>query len=452
MRFLSLILLLFILFSCSRKDEKLIFDPGAKLEFSADTVFFDTIFTSVESVTHRLLVFNRNKNAVNISSIELGGKASSSYSIIINGKESFYESDFYLRGGDSIFILVKIKEDIDPQNQSLPYLVTDSLLFNTNGNIQKVDLVAYGQDATFLKGVTVPCDTVWTNQKPFVVTDFIRVPPGCTLTLQQGVKVLFHDNAYLKVEGTLLVTGDKDSLVTFSGDKLNDNLANLPGQWQGIIFEANSKNNSFDFAVIKNAVTGIKINNDPGDADTIAEVKIFNTIVKNMQKAGVEALGTDVYAYNSLFTNCVTQTFAGLGGGNYHFKHCTFASYSYSFFREESAIKFSNQEGGLSSSLKARFTNCILWGDMANELVLSDNGSSSFDFASFASILKTTRSDQNVNGNIINTDPKFVKPVSQDFHLNTVSPAIDAGQNVLIATDLDGKARDANPDMGAYEK
>jgi hypothetical protein len=448
-RLFPLFFILTVFISCSRKDEKITADQNAKLTFSTNTVFFDTLFTSVGSITQRVWVFNRNANAVNISSIELGGKATSAYTIIINGKESYYENNITLRGRDSIYILVKLF--IDPQNQSLPYLVTDSITFVTNGNSQKIDLIAYGQDATFLNSVTVPCDTTWTNIKPFVIYDFINIAQGCTLTIQKGVRILFHDNAHLHVRGTLLVQGDKDSLVVFSGDKLTFGYENLPGQWQGILFEGSSKNNSFNYAVIKNALTGLKILNDPADTDTIAEVTLSNSIIKNMQGAGLEGYGTDVYAWNSLFANCVKQTVAGFGGGNYHFKHCTFANYSYTFFREEPAVELSNYKNPLAGPLKARLTNCIVWGDRQNELQLSDNTMNTFDFIAANCILKTTRTDQNTNANKININPEFVNPVSLDFHLKSASPAINAGQDLGIIEDLDGKIRDVSPDVGAYE-
>ena len=39
-----------------------------------------------------------------------------------------------------------------------------------------------------------------------------------------------------------------------------------------------------------------------------------------------------------------------------------------------------------------------------------------------------------------------------DFHLKDNSPAINAGAVTTFPLDLDDKARDANPDIGCYEK
>jgi hypothetical protein len=446
-----LISLSLIASSCLHKDEKI--STEGKLEFSRDTIFFDTIFTSIGSITKRLKVYNRNSSALRISSIELGGYSSSPYELIIDGVKNNSVKDLFIRGGDSLFILIKVT--IDPQDLSTPYLVSDSILFNTNGNTQKVQLAAYGQDANFLNSTTIACDTIWTSGKPFVVYNYARIPAGCTLTIRKGVKVLFHENSIFDVKGTLLVEGEKDSIVVFSGDRLSGPYKNLAGQWKGIVFDASSKNNSFVFSLIKNAVTGLTVHNDPADADTIPEIFLKNTIVQNMQQYGVISYGMDSYAENCLFTNAVRNVFAGVGGGEYHFIHCTFSNYSYSFFREGSAVRFSNYysdfSGTVSGLLKTRFTNCILWGDRSEELDLINNISYGFDFVSFYSLLKTMRTDQNINNNIINSDPLFVKPVEFNFRLKAGSPVIDAGQATSILQDIEGEPRDSSPDPGAFE-
>ena len=69
-KFLSFLLLAILFFAC--KPEQLITtDPSAKITFSKDTVLFDTVFTTVGSVTKRFAIYNKNKNAINISNIHL---------------------------------------------------------------------------------------------------------------------------------------------------------------------------------------------------------------------------------------------------------------------------------------------------------------------------------------------------------------------------------------------
>ena len=100
------------------------------------------------------------------SRIRLGKGNSSDYSLIINGRETNHLRDEVLFGKDSLQVLVSVF--IDPQDQNLPYLVKDSVMFDWNGNSGHVKLVAYGQDAVFINGQTI-CDETWTADRPYVI-------------------------------------------------------------------------------------------------------------------------------------------------------------------------------------------------------------------------------------------------------------------------------------------
>src|SRR4051812_36217816 len=132
LRFFIGSLFLLNLLACSRKDEELSTSPSDRLSFSEDTVFFDTLFTTVGSITKRLIVHNPNKNKVRVSQILLAGGSNSSYSVIINGRTGNRINDLEILGKDSVYILISVK--IDPSNQNLPFLVSDSLIFDTNTN------------------------------------------------------------------------------------------------------------------------------------------------------------------------------------------------------------------------------------------------------------------------------------------------------------------------------
>ena len=77
-RHILLIITIFLLadYSC-KKNSTINPDSHLKLEFSADTVIFDTVFTSLGSATHELMVYNRHSDDLKISSIRLLGISSS---------------------------------------------------------------------------------------------------------------------------------------------------------------------------------------------------------------------------------------------------------------------------------------------------------------------------------------------------------------------------------------
>ncbi|MBC7337194.1 MAG: hypothetical protein H5U01_13150, partial [Clostridia bacterium] len=56
-------------------------------------------------------------------------------------------------------------------------------------------------------------------------------------------------------------------------------------------------------------------------------------------------------------------------------------------------------------------------------------------------------------GTIINSSPITGQDplLTADYHLGPASPAIDAGVDAGVTTDIDGESRDASPDIGADE-
>ena len=102
-----------------------------------------------------------------------------------------------------------------------------------------------------------------------------------------------------------------------------------------------------------------------------------------------------------------------------------------------------NSGGILSWAAHATITNCILW----------DN---SDDLGGCSATYSCIQDDDQGEGNI-HSNPLFVDPNNDDYHLLPGSPCIDAGDPDYIAepneTDLDGKPRviGGRIDMGAYE-
>lgn len=94
-----------LLFSC-RKDEVLT-DKSAKLEFSTDTVLYDTVFTSLGSTTKLLMIYNRNSRPLNISSIRLAGGVSSTFRLNLDGIPGKAFSNVEIPGDDSCLCLWK---------------------------------------------------------------------------------------------------------------------------------------------------------------------------------------------------------------------------------------------------------------------------------------------------------------------------------------------------------
>lgn len=191
--------------SACRKNDEITTSKNASLSFSIDTLLFDTVFTAVGSVNKRIKVYNDNQKAVNISNIKLGGGTNSFFSLIINGVATNEKSNIQIGAKDSISIYVKAT--INPSSMNQPFIVEDSLLFNTNGNAQSVALIAYGQNAVFVNSETISANTTWAADVPYIVNKSVTVAEGVTLNISAGTKVYFHGSSVMNVRGSLRVNG-----------------------------------------------------------------------------------------------------------------------------------------------------------------------------------------------------------------------------------------------------
>lgn len=225
------------------------------LEFSLDTLVFDTVFTTVGSTTEQFKIYNRNPKTIIIDEVELMGGSNSPFRINVDGISASSHQNIQLEGNDSLFIFVEVTLDVN--NQNSPLIIEDSVRFKTNGLDQYVKLAVWGQDAYFYYNDTV--QGTWTSEKPHVIYGYALVDSSETLNIEAGTNVHLHKNAILYVnKGSLNVNGFLDNEVIFQGDRLESIYDNVPGQYYGIYFNQ-AKTSNIDYAIIKNGTSGIHI-------------------------------------------------------------------------------------------------------------------------------------------------------------------------------------------------
>ena len=446
----------------SCRKETYIESPDARISVSLDTLRFDTVFTTTGSITGLVKVFNDNDQKLKLSYIRMAGGQSSYFRMNADGTEAQEVRDLDILAKDSLYIFISVT--INPNASKLPFLVQDSVLIGYNGNEQKIQLEAYGQNAHFIRNGFVKTNTLFGNDLPYVILGGLLVDTNAILTIDKGARMYFHADAPLVIDGTLEVTGTKKDSVLFTGDRLDEGYRDLPASWPGIYFRSSSKNNSLQYAVIKNAYQGLVA--DQPSLNANPKLTLRECIIDNIYDAGIYGIRTSIRASNCLVSNCGLNLLL-VSGGDYQFTHCTVASYSNIYVLHKKPVLFlnnwdSSQTGIRTYPLIANFTNNIFWGDngtVEDEVFVSKRGSNPFNVLFSNNLYKATQDPafSTLTANLKNLDPLFDSVNTGNrffnFRLQTKpSPAINKGIPAGIPTDLDGKNRDSQPDMGAYEK
>ncbi|MFH2142777.1 MAG: hypothetical protein ABIJ97_10160, partial [Bacteroidota bacterium] len=439
-RYIFIIFLACLLFFSCRKDQ-LVEDSNALLNFSTDTIMFDTVFTDIGSVTLQLKVYNPYKQAVNISSISLGKSTSSNFRLNINGFASDEARNIVLQANDSLYIFVEVT--VNPNLLNNPFVIHDSIIFNINGNRQDVDLVAWGQNANYINGQMISSET-WTSERPYLIYNSIGVDSNSVLTIEAGSKIYFHKNSGLLVWGTLIVNGSFEEPVIIQGDRLESDYEDIPGQWGGIRLYSGSGNNSINWTEIKNAIVGIQIGTL--DNQPTQNLQLNNCKIMNMNYAGIYALGSVIEVNNCVISDCGFYAVALLVGGSYTFNHCTVANYwKYSNRTTSSVIISNNAQFGEALYVgdldKSEWNNSIIYGTYENEIGIGVDAGAALNYRFHHCMIKL-KSDYDISNvsnyyNIYREDsPDFINHNESDFQLDTLSPAMNKGDINIVNQNL----------------
>jgi len=456
------------------RDDDYLKEPYVELSFSADTLLFDTVFTTLGSATRSMKVYNNHDKRIRISSAEIGGGASSYFRMNVDGESGHIIRDIEIEPNDSIYIFAEVT--LDPVNQNLPHVVTDSIIFRINENVQTVKLVAWGQDAIFISpddyfyfnDDSVYCylideNTTWTGELPYVVYGLVIVAPGNTLTIDEGARIHMFSNASMIFweESTFKVMGTMEQPVTIEGARLEQHYSERPGQWGRIWMMKTSRDHEINNAVIKNGTVGLHV--DYVGSYTEPTLKLKNTFIRNMSIAGLLAQSSHVVGENVVISNCGEFAAVLSLGGKYDFRHSTFANYYNISIRQTPTLLLNNyyrdEDGNyhVSDLEKAFFGNSIIYGNLEEEIwydFYEGGGQANYTF--HHTILKTLKdvSGSNYVNVLKNQDPLFNDVSENDYRILEGSPAIGEGDPHIsqdIPYDILGHDRFERSDIGAYQ-
>jgi hypothetical protein len=447
-------------FFISCKKDSFITSADARLSTSIDSLKFDTVFTTTGSITKSFKIFNNNEQKLLLSKIKLGGGATSSFKMNVNGIATTELKNVEVAANDSIYVFVTVT--VNPTAANLPFIISDSVLINFNGRNAKVNLEAFGQNANFIRNGLIIGNVNFTSTLPYVILGGLQVANTGALTINAGTKIYCHADAPLIIDGTLICNGTKLQPIVFSGDRLDDPYNGFPASWPGIYFRNTSKDNLLQFTNVKNAYQALVV--DAPSTNANPKLLLKQCIIDNALDAGLLFTNTKVAAENCLVSNCGRGIDASYGG-NYSFIHCTIASYSNSYVLHKKPSIFLTDANGnnQTNTLNTLLQNCIVYGDagfVQNEIQTTKVGGSfavNIDHCLYRAVADPTNATINVS--IKNIDPSFDSVDNSrrfyDFRItkNATAAGINKGVATSLLKDLDDKNRNVGlPDIGAYEK
>ncbi|OCB68786.1 hypothetical protein SAMN05192550_1961 [Flavobacterium glycines] len=494
--FSLLFIFTFLITICSCRSDFSTVPSSGKLAFSRDTVFLDTVFSTISSSTYLLKVYNHSKNDINIPTIQFSKGLNSKYRMTVDGMQGENNKIFnnvVLLAKDSLYVFIETTPNIADANPD-DFLYEDTIEFDSGNNLQKVTLLTLVKDAIFLypkrlnnnKTETVTFDNTelngfyldendpvngnelhFTNQKSYVIYGYATVPEGKKVIFDAGSRVYFHANsgliipqsASLECNGSISTTSKQENEVIFEGDRQEADYANIPGQWATIWLRDGSTNHNINHLTIKNATIGLKIDGHDQSTCTIKNSQIYNS-----SNYGILAQNAKIAGENIVINSAGKAALACTYGGNYLFTHCTFNNYWNGV--SQTTLSISNYKTAANPEImaltQATFNNCIIYGAYSNELNLDKNASALFEYQFNNCLLKDETNSSNPLYNfddnthykniITNQNPHFLDIAKNKLNINNTSAAFAKGNPAyLIPLDINGKTRTLPPDLGAYQ-
>ena len=391
--------LLISFFACRK--EPVYISTDAKLEFSKDTLRFDTVFTSLGSATRSIKVFNPYDKALKINKIYLENGEKSIFNLNIDGVSGDSQQEIEIPAKDSIYIFAEVT--INPNNANNPFIIDENLVFETNGNTQKVILEAWGQNANYIpnndaKGnvSTISFDVTWSDPKPYIIYGILLVD-NAKLTIPAGARVYVHgglikgttskNEKFVYNDGMIIVQnggsiecqGTKSKPVLIGGDRLEKDFENTPAQWN-LIYIAPTATGKFSYTTIKNSSFGVFV-------DSTATADFYFSKIYNTAGPGIFARQANVKADNCLIYNNGSESFQAEQGGNYELTYCTLANYGNNkgslLLANSICIKKDNAGNCIQrvyADLNATVENCIVTSSQKDAIAFSQSEKAAFNY------------------------------------------------------------------------
>ncbi len=474
-----------MLFQCDRIE----YEDSDTLDFSVsvDTVYFDTVFTEIGSVTKSFKVYNHHDKFVTLDRIYLEDE-SSFFKMNVNGQVGNEIKSIDIPPLDSIYVFLIATIDPDKDISSSPFIIEENLVVEAkSSNKKSLKVIAWGQNANYFpdrfhgrKTSVLNCQNgtlLFDDEKPFVIYGRVVID-SCVLEIAEGNRVFFHGGIvpvengfyqdgqlYITKNSQLHIRGTAESPVVIKGDRLEPEWQYAVGLFRGITIGPESRGNIIEYAQITQANSGLEI-------DSAASLVINNTEIQSTSGPGIRTRFSQVNMTNCLVVGSGKFNVYFEYGGDYDIQYCTFSNFGAEEFALGAVNYFDPNPGDASiplryNPLKLRMTNSILATDHPISIVIGEGDHPELvDYHIDHTMMTLSEENYNVNPELTTlcdscyyfsprteeADNIFIDRGEGDYHLDTMSWAEEKAKflpDVLI--DIEGIDRSAKPDLGAYE-
>ncbi len=417
----------------------------------ADTLYFDTLVALVPHPYQYMVVRNLGTEDATIHRIRLAGGRASPFRMNVDGLAVTELENYVVEGRDSFWVFVEVKETYVPS--SAVEVTVDSIEFTIGDSTWRTVLHAVMVAADLIEDSVLACSSRWTAGRRLLLGGDVVVPPGCRLTIEEGVTAFVKPRGRLIVYGELVVNGAPNRKVRFTGTRLDDMhgpdypAKQRPGQWDGIFLVNPSGGIRLQNLIIENGTIGLYAVDAANPS-----VWMDNVIIRRHAGVGIWAKRSTIEAYDLILNQACASLMVLDSGGDYRFYHTTAVNEPCGWcgYRKTPSIQLSNRGG---HDLTFHFANGIVWGDRPDEVqVVQADGGFSVTFE--RSVVRDSM-DGFSAVEVWNQSPGLEAPCDEAPFPDSNAFIIDRGRPLALPPlqyDVMGKWRgDGKPDLGAYE-
>ncbi len=350
---------------------------------------------------------------------------------------------------------------------------------------------------TYVTGNLTNEKAVWDSSgSPYIVEGDCKVPPGEILEIKPGTTIIIEENVTIEVLGSILALGEKNNHIVFKSSDENKywNQISILLDTSNFPFAGKSRLRYCDFSNAKTALY-LEIYGVNGSLET----EIMNCSFSNCTEYGV--LGKAKGEINQIDGNCVSKepylipkiencAFSSSNNGigiwaDGKYEQCLGSYQEYSGYAapeimnnvfsniEEVAIKMIQDQNSRNSD-PSIFNNLFINSNQAIKItepyddaeiknnifygndIAVDTATSTNLVIEYNCFFNNTENFQGIADNPqtsmnIYTDPLFINPSSDNYHLSDNSPCIDAGDPFYIQDDCFPPSLGTTlSDMGIY--